>query len=102
MSEDKQKRPRGRPPGHVPGSRREGPRANIRISVAEHQVIEAAAKAAGVSFSEFMIRSAMAAAGSAAFSESMKRRAMAPAGAIAEDELAEEIIFCGAPKNHGL
>lgn len=62
MSEDKQKRPRGRPLGHVPGSRREGPRANIRISVAEHQVIEAAAKAAGVSFSEFMIRSAMAAA----------------------------------------
>lgn len=99
MSEDKQKRPRGRPPGHVPGSRREGPRVNIRLSIAEYKAIAEAALAAGESFTEFAIRNAMAAAASTAFSESMKRGTMAPAGAVAEDERAEEIIFCSTPKN---
>lgn len=98
-TEQKQKRPRGRPPGHVPGSRREGPRVNIRLSIAEYKAIAEAALAAGESFTEFAIRNAMAAAASTAFSESMKRGTMAPAGAVAEDERAEEIIFCGTPKN---
>lgn len=56
------KHPGGRPRGHVPGSRREGKKFQVRASIAEAQVIDAAAEAAGASINEFFIQAALKAA----------------------------------------
>lgn len=59
---NQQKHPGGRPRGQVPGSRREGKKYQVRASIAEAQVIDAAIEAANLSANEFFIRAALKAA----------------------------------------
>lgn len=56
------KHPVGRPRGQVPGSRREGKKYQVRASIVEAQVIDAAIESAELSANEFFIRAAIKAA----------------------------------------